>query len=96
LTREGVGGKTVLIGLRALRKADCEPQWTRYLREKYDMAVALKLSDEPIEIAKPYAAAMNRSIAEQIEHWAWLGNAAEEESDSGGLFSKVGNADNSC
>jgi hypothetical protein len=75
LTREDVGGKTVLIGLRGLRKAECEPRWTRHLREKYDMAVALKLSDELIEMAKPYAAAMHHSIAEQIEHWAWLGKS---------------------
>jgi hypothetical protein len=95
LTREDVGGKTVLIGLRALRKADCEPRWTRHLREKYDMAAALKLSDEQIEMAKPYAAAMNHSIAEQIGHWVWLGKAAEGETDSGALFSKVGNADKS-
>jgi ParD-like antitoxin of type II bacterial toxin-antitoxin system len=60
------------------------------------MAVALKLSDGLIEMAKPYAAAMNHSIAEQIEHWAWLGKAAEEGADSGALFNKVGNADNSC
>jgi hypothetical protein len=53
------------------------------------MAVALKLSDELIEMAKPYAAAMHHSIGKQIEHWAWFGKAAEEESDSGALFSKV-------
>jgi hypothetical protein len=94
LTREDVGGKTVLIGLRALRKADCEPRWKRHLQEKYDMAVALKLSDELIGMAKPYAVAMDHSIAEQIEHWAWLGKAAEEESDSGALFNNVENADN--
>jgi hypothetical protein len=47
----------------------------RHLREKYDLAVALKLSDELIGMAKPYAAAMHHSIAEQIEHWAWLGKS---------------------
>lgn len=45
------------------------------------MAKALKLSNELIEMTKPYAAAMNRSIAEQIEHWAWIGKAAEENSE---------------
>jgi len=34
-----------------------------------------RLSDELIEMAKPYAAAMHHSIAEQIEHWAWLGKS---------------------
>jgi ParD-like antitoxin of type II bacterial toxin-antitoxin system len=42
------------------------------------MAVALKLPDELVEIAKPYAAAMHRSVPKQIEHWARLGKAVEE------------------
>ena len=42
------------------------------------MAVALKLSDELIEIAKPHAAAKHRSVSEQIEYWARLGKAVEE------------------
>ncbi|CAH2801523.1 MAG: hypothetical protein CBARDCOR_5896 [uncultured Caballeronia sp.] len=42
------------------------------------MAVALKLSAELIEIAKPHAAAMHRKVPQQIEHWAWLGQAVEE------------------
>lgn len=42
------------------------------------MAVALKLSDELIEIAKPHAAAEHRSVPKQIEYWARLGKAVEE------------------
>ena len=42
------------------------------------MAVALKLSDELIEIAKPHAAAKHRSVPNQIEYWARLGKAVEE------------------
>jgi hypothetical protein len=42
------------------------------------MATALKLSDELIEIARPHAAAMHRSVPKQIEHWARLGKAVED------------------
>ena len=42
------------------------------------MATALKLSDELVEIAKPHAAAQHRSIPKQIEHWARLGKAVED------------------
>ena len=42
------------------------------------MAIALKLSDELIELAKPYAVAGHRSVPEQIEFWARLGKTAEE------------------
>jgi hypothetical protein len=45
------------------------------------MAVALKLSDELVETAKVHAAAMHRSIPKQIEHWARLGKAVEENPD---------------
>jgi hypothetical protein len=45
------------------------------------MAVALKLSDELIELAKPAAAAQHRSIPKQIEHWARLGKVMEENPD---------------
>jgi hypothetical protein len=45
------------------------------------MAVALKLSDELIELAKPTAAAQHRSIPKQIEHWARLGKVMEENPD---------------
>lgn len=42
------------------------------------MAIALKLSDELVEIAKPRAAAEHRSVPKQIEHWARLGKAVED------------------
>ena len=42
------------------------------------MAIALKLSDELIELAKPYAVAERRSVPKQIEYWARLGKAAED------------------
>ena len=42
------------------------------------MATAVKLSDQLIELAKPYAVAEQRSVPEQIEFWARLGKAAQE------------------
>ena len=42
------------------------------------MAIALKLSDELIALAKPYAVAEHRSVPKQIEYWARLGKAAED------------------
>jgi len=40
------------------------------------MATALKLSDELVESARPYATAMHRSVTKQIEYWARIGKAA--------------------
>lgn len=45
------------------------------------MSTALKLSDEIVDAAKPYAAAMHRSVPKQIEYWARIGKAAEENPD---------------
>ena len=45
------------------------------------MAVALKLSDELVEDAKPYAAAEHRSVPKQIEYWARIGKAVLENPD---------------
>lgn len=42
------------------------------------MATALKLSDELIDLAKPYAIAEHRTVPKQIEYWARLGKAAED------------------
>lgn len=42
------------------------------------MAVALKLSDELVEAAKPHAAAEHRSVPKQIEYWARIGKAVLE------------------
>ena len=45
------------------------------------MPSVVKLSDQLINDARPYATAMHRSIPKQIEHWARLGKAAEENPD---------------
>jgi len=42
------------------------------------MAVALKLSNELVEDAKPHAAAEHRSVPKQIEYWARIGKAVLE------------------
>lgn len=42
------------------------------------MPTALKLSDDLIEMAKPHAAAEHRSVSKQIEYWARLGKAVED------------------
>lgn len=45
------------------------------------MATAIKLSDSLVEAAKSYAFAMQRSVPKQIEYWARIGKAAEENPD---------------
>ena len=45
------------------------------------MLTAIQLSESLTEEAKPYAQAMHRSVAEQIEYWARLGKVAEENPD---------------
>jgi hypothetical protein len=45
------------------------------------MAVAMKLSDELVGLAKPHAVAEHRSVPKQIEYWARLGKAAEDNPD---------------
>lgn len=45
------------------------------------MSTVIKLSYRLIEDAKPYAQAMHRSVAGQIEYWARLGKVAEENPD---------------
>jgi hypothetical protein len=42
------------------------------------MSVALKLSDDLVEMAKPHAAAAQRSVPKQIEYWARLGKAVDD------------------
>ena len=42
------------------------------------MAVAMKISDELVNDAKPYAAAEHRSVPKQIEYWARIGKAVTE------------------
>ena len=45
------------------------------------MAVEVKLSDNIINEAKIISKTLNRSIADQIEHWAKIGKIAEENPD---------------
>jgi hypothetical protein len=45
------------------------------------MPTSLKLSDALIEMAKPHAAAQHRSIPKQIEYWARLGKAVDDNPD---------------
>lgn len=45
------------------------------------MSKPIKLPDFLVKDAKSCAQAMNRSIPEQIEYWARLGKAAEENPD---------------
>jgi hypothetical protein len=45
------------------------------------MSTAIKVSEELVASAKPYAAAMQRSVTKQIEYWAKLGKAAEDNPD---------------
>lgn len=42
------------------------------------MSTALKLSDELIDLAKPHAIAEHRSVPKQIEYWARLGKAVDD------------------
>ncbi len=41
------------------------------------MGMPVKLSDELVTLARAEAAAANRSISAQVEHWARVGRAAE-------------------
>ncbi len=45
------------------------------------MTSALKISDQLVDSARPYAVAMHRSVTKQIEYWAQLGKAAEDNPD---------------
>ena len=45
------------------------------------MSTTIKVSKELVVSAKPCAAAMQRSVAKQIEYWAKLGKAAEDNPD---------------
>ena len=42
------------------------------------MAIALKLSDDLVDVAKISAAAERRSVPKQIEYWARIGKAVLE------------------
>lgn len=45
------------------------------------MPVAMKISDELVNDAKPYAVAEHRSVPKQIEYWARIGKAVTENPD---------------
>lgn len=45
------------------------------------MAKSIRISDELYEMAATEAAVMHRSLAQQIEHWAALGQAIEASGD---------------
>jgi hypothetical protein len=45
------------------------------------MPTAIHLPELLIQEAKPFAKAMHRSVAEQIEYWVRLGKVAEENPD---------------
>jgi hypothetical protein len=45
------------------------------------MSTAINVSEQLVEEAKPFAQAMHRSVAQQIEYWARLGKVAEENPD---------------
>ena len=42
------------------------------------MSVTLKFSDAFVNMAKPHAAAARRTVPQQIEYWARLGKAVDE------------------
>lgn len=45
------------------------------------MSINVKLSEALVESARASAAVEHRSVAEQIEYWARLGKAADENPD---------------
>jgi hypothetical protein len=47
------------------------------------MAKSVRLSDDLYSLARYHAALMHRSVGQQIEHWAAIGQALEERGDLG-------------
>ena len=45
------------------------------------MSTTMKLPDDLVEMAKSHAAAQQRTIPKQIEYWARLGKAVEDNPD---------------
>ena len=45
------------------------------------MSDTSKFSEELLEMAKPHAAAAHRSVTKQIEYWARLGKAVDDNPD---------------
>lgn len=77
----GIGLKSIQSALFGLQKLALCVITIPPVHEEIVMAVALKLPDELIDIAKPCAAAMHPPVPKQIEHWARLGKAVEENPD---------------
>ena len=45
------------------------------------MSMSVNLNDQLVKSAKAYSKALSRSVAKQIEHWAKIGQIAEENPD---------------
>lgn len=45
------------------------------------MSMSVNLNDQLVMNAKSYSKALSRSVAKQIEHWAKIGQIAEENPD---------------
>jgi len=51
------------------------------------MAKSIRISDQLYDMAASSAVLMHRSLAQQIEHWAALGQALEARGDSAAVLS---------
>ena len=51
------------------------------------MAKSIRISDQLYEMAASSAVLMHRSLAQQVEHWAALGQALEARGDSSAVLS---------
>ncbi|MDO8954096.1 MAG: ParD-like family protein [Gammaproteobacteria bacterium] len=45
------------------------------------MSMSVNLNDQLVKSARYYSKALSRSVAKQIEHWAKIGQIAEENPD---------------
>jgi hypothetical protein len=45
------------------------------------MSMSVNLNDQLVKAARSYSKAFSRSVAKQIEHWAKIGQIAEENPD---------------
>ena len=45
------------------------------------MSMSVNLNDQLVKSARSYSKALSRSVAKQIEHWAKIGQIAEENPD---------------
>jgi hypothetical protein len=51
------------------------------LKVEVDMAQSVRINQELVDAAKSVAKVEHRSLAAQVEHWAAIGRAAEENPD---------------